>query len=54
MLHAATTFLNRGPTGLATRFAGSAPGGGKGRAHGARGPLSCEPPGSSLPCGTVD
>ena len=39
VLRAAATFLSRGPTGPATRFAGGlTPGGGESHAHGARGP----------------
>ena len=48
VLRVAAAFLNRGPKGPATRFTGGLTlGGGEGHAHGARGLLSCELPGSS-------
>ena len=48
VLRAAATFLNRGPKGVSLEIRGGlTPGRGKGHAHGNRGPLSCEPSGSS-------
>ena len=48
LLRAVANSLNRGPAEPTTRFAGGlTPGGGTGHAHDVKGPLSCDPPGSS-------
>ena len=48
VLRVVATFLNRDLKGVGLEICGSlTPGRGKGYAHGARGPLSCEPSGSS-------
>ena len=50
VLHAAAAFLNRGPKGVGLEIRGGlTPSRGEDYAHGARGPLSCELPGSSPP-----
>ena len=48
VLRAAAAFLNQGPKGVSLEIRGGlTPGGGKGHAYGARGPLNCELPGRS-------
>ena len=48
LLRAVANSLNRGPAEPTTRFAGGlTPGRGTGHVHDVKGPLSCDPPGSS-------